>query len=133
MKNKNLKVILVLALFACNATVLYNCIFTRDKKETLISNSSVHYKKINNDFLDSIRAYSQFKDSIKFYPLYKRIRIETSTSIQLDSLQLYALGAYYHDKYIDLYGRIHIFYYNNGSCYATTHCEPDVNVIFLPK
>lgn len=133
MKNKKLKVTLAIALFFMNAILLYNCIFTTDKKESLIFNDEFHYKNSNNDFLDSIRSYLQYNDSINFYPLYKRIRIETTTSIKLDSIQLYAIGAYYHDKYINLYGRIHIFYYYNNSCYATTHCEPDVNVIILPQ
>jgi hypothetical protein len=133
MKNKKLKVTLAIALFFMNAILLYNCIFTSDKKEASIFNDQVHHDKSNNIFLDSIRSCFQYNDSIKFYPLYKRIRIETTTSIKLDSIQLYAIGAYYHDKYIDLYGRIHIFYYYNNSCYATTHCEPDVNVVILPQ
>lgn len=70
MKNKNLKVILVLALFACNATILYNCTnaITDKKKNERIEYGT--YEMIDGDFYVRFTIYKE-KKSILCLSEYK--------------------------------------------------------------
>lgn len=70
MKNKKLKVILVLALFACNAILLYNCInaITDKKKNERIEYGT--YEMIDGDFYVRFTIYKE-KKSILCLSEYK--------------------------------------------------------------
>lgn len=101
-----------------------------DKKEkVLISNIN----KENNAYLDSIFAFVQYEEiSIKFHPQNQRMNINIMLPSKATKDELHSIGAYYHDKYMsDTYKRLYIYYYTSDmkDCYATTHCEPNVEVV----
>lgn len=132
-KGKEKKVIKILVcIFLCTLFVFIALIYIgsgNKKEEVLIPN----IKKENNAQLDSIFAFIQYEEiSIKFHPQNHRININIMLPNKATKDELRSIGAYYHDKYMsDTYKRLYIYYYTSDmkDCYATTHCEPNVEVV----
>lgn len=66
--------------------------------------------------------------------IYSKGEVNIKLSDKVDESVIRQIAEKYHKKYIPKYRRAYIFFYvgDYRDCYATAHCEPDIEIKFLP-
>lgn len=66
--------------------------------------------------------------------IYSKGEVNIKLSDKVDESVIRQIAEKYHKKYIPKYRRAYIFFYvgDYRDCYATAHCEPDMEIKFLP-